>query len=90
MKVVDVSNAAGNAVGQFAGHAVFRDVWNPLGDAVVQFARDVAAHCCRQRGEAGAFRQFARVFRKVQTQRCEIVFFTGHGVAQDYARAFEI
>ena len=40
-----------------------------LPDALVQFAGDVAAHRLRQRGETGAFGQFARVFGKVHAQR---------------------
>ena len=61
-----------------------------LRHAVVQFAGDLAAHRLRQRGEAGAFRQFAGVLRKVDAQRGEVMLLPGHGIAQDHRRAIGV
>ena len=52
VEVVDVRDASGNAVGQFAGHAVFRDFGEMLANPVVQFAGNVAADRFRQSGES--------------------------------------
>ncbi len=43
VKVENVGNAAGDAVGQFAGHAVFRNFRQAFSHPVVQFAGDLAA-----------------------------------------------
>ena len=69
VEVEDVGDAAGNAVGQFAGHGVFGNLGQVLAHPLVQFAGDVAAHRLRQRGETGAFSQFVGVLRKVDAQR---------------------
>ena len=90
VEVEDVRNAAGNAVGQFAGHGVFGDIRDALADPVVQFPGNVAAHRLRQRSEAGTLGQFVRVFRKVQAQGGEIVLFSRHGIAEDHRRAIGI
>ena len=65
VEVEYVRDASGNAVGQFARHGVFGNFGKRSLHPVMQFARDVASHRCRQGGEAGAFGQFAGVFGKV-------------------------
>ena len=68
MKVEEVGNATGNAVRQFAGHAVFGNLGQKTAHPVVQFVSDVALHCRWECGETGAFGQFVRIFRKKHTQ----------------------
>ena len=90
MKVVDIRNATGYAVGQFPRHGVFRDCGDKLADATVQLLRHVATHRLGQGGEAGGLGQFMGIFREVQTQCGEIVFFSGHGIAENDGRAVRI
>ena len=67
MEVVDIGNPTGDAVGQFAGHAVFRDLRQVLRHPVVHLAGYVPADCFRQRGETGTAGQFPGVFREIHT-----------------------
>ena len=90
MEVENVGNAAGNAVGQFAGHAVFRNFRKELSHPIVELARNVAADRFRQRGETGRFGQFAREFRKEHPRHGEIVLFPSDGIAQDHSRAIVV
>ena len=90
MEVEDVGDAAGNTIGQFAGHAVLGDLGEQLLDPRVQLASDIAAHRLRQRGEGGGFFQFAGVLREVHAQRGEVMHFTGEGVAQDHGGTIDI
>ena len=90
VKVVDIRNPAGNAIGQFAGHAVFGNRGQMLADPLAQFASDVAAQRFRQCGEAGAFGQLVRILRKKHAQRGEIVLFPAQGIAQDHGGPVQV
>ena len=90
VEVVNVRNTAGEAVGQFAGHAVFGDFRKQFRDPFPQLTADIRLHGLGQLGERRAFVQLLRVLRKVHPHRGQIMFFPAHGISEDHRGAIGV
>ena len=86
-QVEHVGDAAGDDVGQLAGHAVFGDLRELACRPFAPLCEDRLAHGLRQLLEFGGLFQQMGVFGEGDTQAGDVVQFAAHGCAHDHAAA---